>query len=280
MFNRDHPGGGLTRRPQEGLSRQDGNDWLWQRDPWREVQEMQRHMNNLFSRFFGMDWPVFSAPINQMAQAGVEEPDVDIYENNDEYIIRAALPGIQHNDIDVQATEDSIRLTAQSRSSFEPQQPGAAPANWQPGSTQDNMGQPDGQQQQTQPPGMQHRQSRYSRASRFEFASTLPEEIKPSKARANFRNGMLELHLPKAQPNSSQSRNVKVPIQAAESTQQLAGGASTPAAGSAASSQPVGVNTWEQHQPRAQSSDDMKPMQTNAQPSQPTGNTSSMAGKA
>ena len=41
MYNRDDRGGALWRRPQEGMSRQRGSDWLWQRDPWQEMQEMQ-----------------------------------------------------------------------------------------------------------------------------------------------------------------------------------------------------------------------------------------------
>src|SRR5207237_9182779 len=58
----------------------------------------------------------------------------------------------------------------------------------------------------------QHRQSRYSSMSRFQFAYTLPSEINPNQVRANFRNGRLELHLPKAQPPAK--RSIPVAVQA------------------------------------------------------------------
>jgi hypothetical protein len=61
-------------------------------------------------------------------------------------------------------------------------------------------------------------------------AYTLPEEIDPNAVRANFRNGMLELHLPKAQPQTSQS--VSVPITAGEE------GAQNPPAVSSPPTQP------------------------------------------
>src|SRR5438067_2301068 len=63
----------------------------------------------------------------------------------------------------------------------------------------------------------QHRQSRYSSMSRFQFAYTLPTEIDPNQVRANFRNGRLELHLPKAQPPAK--RSVPVSVQAGSGQQ-------------------------------------------------------------
>jgi len=223
MFNRDNRGSALTRRPQEGLSRPRTSDWLWQRDPWQEMQEMQNRMDHLISHVFGERWPAFSPPMGQMMNQMsdlVAEPDIDFSESETEYSIRAALPGISPNDIEVQATEDSIRLTAQTRAST-PQQgsegsSGGDGAQAAPGSTGSQQGQT-----------TQHRQSQFSRVSRFEFAYTLPEEIKPNDVSASFRNGVLELRLPKAQTNPSRNRMVTIPIQGADQTAQISGGAQT-----------------------------------------------------
>jgi HSP20 family protein len=277
MYNRDNQGNALTRRSQGDLSRQRGNDWLWPRDPWREMQEMQRRVDDLFSRTFGPGWPSFAAPMNQMmnqmAQEGAAEPDVDISENETEYIFQAALPGINPNDIEVHATEDSIRLTAQSRSSWEPQQGQGNAQQGQQSGAQAGDGQANAQQQQGQPPATQHRQSRYSRVSRFEFAYTLPEDIKPNEVRANFRNGMLELYLPKAQPSTTRNRAVSIPIQGAEQTQQIPGSAP-------ASAQRTGGNVGAEHQPGSRSDVGANTNQTRAQTSQAAAGTSRTAGKS
>jgi len=225
MYNRDDRSGALTRRPQEGMSRQRGNDWLWQRDPWQEMQEMQRRMDQIFSSAFGQSLPGFSQPMgrmmNQMSEMGVAEPDIDFRENETEYTIQAALPGISPGDIDVQATVDSIRLTAQSRQSSQQQPPQSGS---QDGGSQTGSGQ--GANQQSQGQTMQHRQGQFSRVSRFEFAYSLPEDIKPNEVKANFRHGVLELSLPKANPNTTRNKPVSVPIQGESSNVQITGAAS------------------------------------------------------
>jgi len=228
MLNRDNQGSALTRRPQEGLSRRRDNDWFWQRDPWREMQDMQRRMDQLISSAFGGGWPGAMAPMgqmmNQMAEMGVAEPDIDISENETEYTIRAALPGIQPNDIDIQATEDSIRLVARTRTSDQPQQERTDGSNGQPGNTATGQGSSANQQQAGSQSTTQHRQGQFTRVSRFEFAYTLPEEIRANDVRADFRNGVLELHLPKAQPNASRNRVVNIPISSAGQSPQISGG--------------------------------------------------------
>lgn len=231
MLNRDNQGSALARRPQEGLSRRRDNDWLWQRDPWREMQDMQRRMDQLISSAFGGGWPGAMAPMgqvmNQIADMGVAEPDIDISENESEFTIRAALPGIQPNDIDIQATEESIRLVARTRTSDQPQQQEKTDgSNGQPGNTVTGQGQSTIQQAGSQST-TQHRQGQFTRVSRFEFAYTLPEEIRANDVRADFRNGVLELHLPKAQPNASRNRVVNIPISATGQTQQISGGGQT-----------------------------------------------------
>src|SRR5581483_4580155 len=213
MDNRENQGGTLARRPQSSLSR--GQNWgLWT-DPWREMEEMRRRMDTLFGRFFGADLPDLFGRWGQMTgqpSSRVAEPDVDIYENDTEYIIYAALPGVNPQDIHLEATDDSIMLTAETHTNMEtPAQ--AAQSGAQTG------------QQQAQPPMTQHRQSRYSSVSRFQFAYTLPTEIDPNRVRADFRNGRLELHLPKQQPTPR--RTGTVPIQSEGSTQALGSASGT-----------------------------------------------------
>lgn len=209
MNNRENQGGALSRRPQSSLSRGQ-NMGMWT-DPWREMEEMRRRMDAVFGRFFGADLPDIFGRWGQVPgqpSSRVAEPDMDIYENDSEYVIHAALPGVNPQDIRLEATEESIQLTAETRSSMEEPAPALQ-----------------GDAQTGQQPMTQHRQSRYSSVSRFQFAYTLPTEIDPNQVRADFRNGRLELHLPKQQPTAR--RSISVPIQSEGSPQAL-GGATGP----------------------------------------------------
>jgi len=251
MVNRDNRGGALTRRPQGTLLRSSGQGMLGFGNPWREMEEMHRRMDDLFARVFGFEMPDVGLQMQGWETSGME-PDVDVYENENEYIIHAALPGIDPNDIHVEATENSIHLKAESRSPFETQEQqgqqssqgvstgkqdgnAASPG----GSTQTAMTQ--GGKQGEMQPHTQHRQSRYSRQSRFEFAYTLPEEIKSNDVRASFRNGRLELHLPKVKEAPSKGRSIPITIEN--------GAYAASHIDTSATRQASGAGTWREGQP-------------------------------
>ncbi len=277
MLRRNNQGGGLMRRPQGTMARPYGFGTMAGWDPWSEMEEMQRRMDDLFGSFFGM--PSFSMP-SGFGMAGFEaEPDVDVMENDKEYTLRAALPGIEPQDIHVEATENSITLWAESRTPFAGQdqqgnlqsqdqqgkfQGGAQPATGQTTTGQTGSSQPSSQMQPSnqgqagQQPHTVHRQGRYSRVTQFQFAYALPNEIDPNNVQANFKNGMLELHLPKRQPTTN-----RVPISIQASGQQGA----QPSFSSPATSQQQGAAAYSsesapgeawaanpQHQPRADTS--------------------------
>jgi HSP20 family protein len=161
------------------------------------MEEMRQRMDALFGNIFGFDLPdVFGRRGPMSAERRPDmgmEPDVDIYEHDNEFVIQAALPGINPQDIQVEATENGITLSAESGFGTE------KPAQEQTETAQTN-----------QRPPIQHRQSRYSGQSRFYFSYILPAEIKPNEVRAEFRNGMLELHLPKSQPQANKAIPVTI----------------------------------------------------------------------
>jgi HSP20 family protein len=177
MPERENRSGMLARRPVGGISSPWSPDsWEW--NPWREMAEMRRRMDALFSGFFG---GAFGVP-QWAAEGGSNvEPDVDLFERDGEYTLFAALPGVKPEDVHVEATDNSVRLWAEYRSVM-PQQDAES-----------------GQGETVRP----HRQSRYSSEGRFEFSYTLPGDILADKARAEFNNGRLELHLPKAQMDTT-----------------------------------------------------------------------------
>jgi len=321
MFTRSNQGGGLARRSQTGLGRPIGGNWLLRGDPFQELEQMRQQMDNLFSQAFGSSLPAFG---NQgfWSQDTGAEPDVDIYETDNEFIVHAALPGVSPQDIQINATENSIMLTAEVRSPFQNQgqtsfdqqggqwsgqsnQQGNAYSSQQGGQysgqqgsqvggqqgsqysgqpTSQQSGQQTGQQitqqggaasgtQIQQRPMTHHRQSRFSRQARFEFAFSLPEEIRPNDVRANFRNGLLELHLPKAE-SATRHRTVTIPVEGASSqTSQISSGT-----GQSGMSQGAGVTG--EHQPRDQEgTSGAAGVQSESAQSQPVGSQSKAGAK-
>lgn len=101
---------------------------------------------------------------------------VDLWETNDAYHLRADLPGIAPDDIDINVTSESVALTGETKTSQDVTNDG-----WL-------------------------RQER--RVGKFQRAFSLPVQIDPDKVQATFMHGVLELVLPKA--DQVKPRTIKV----------------------------------------------------------------------
>ena len=122
---------------------------------------MNRLMENAFvsPEQWSADWVPFAA----------SAPAMDVVENNDAYVIKAALPGWKPENVDI--TFESGTLTLKGEVNEENEQ------------KDDNT--------------RWHR--REIRRASFARAVTLPTEVEPDKAKAEFENGVLTLTLPKAE---------------------------------------------------------------------------------
>lgn len=226
MYDRRDNPGAIARRGGGGLARPQGSRDLWRGDPWRDMVDMQRQMDSVFNRLFGWSVPDMLTSGGGGLQQGFNEPDVDIYETDSEYVCQAALPGVRQEDIDVQVTGNTVVVTAQSRAPWERgeqqgqgQQGSQVPVgqSGQSGTTnqagqagQTGQAGQGSQSNQGNKPIAHHVQSRYSRQSEFQFAYSFPEEINPEQVRANLRSGMLEIRMPKVQQRRSQIRSVPI----------------------------------------------------------------------
>ncbi len=101
---------------------------------------------------------------------------VDLWETKDAYQLRADLPGVRADDLEINATGDSISIGGEVKDQAEVTEDG-----WL-------------------------RQER--RVGKFQRAFTLPVAIDPAKVEAAFENGVLSLVLPKAE--STKPRTIKV----------------------------------------------------------------------
>ena len=96
-------------------------------------------------------------------------PALDVSENNDAYVIKASLPGWKPENVDI--TYESGTLTLK--------------------------GEVNEEQEQKDENTRWHR--REIRRSSFARSISLPTEVEPDKAKAEFENGVLTLALPKAE---------------------------------------------------------------------------------
>ena len=108
--------------------------------------------------------------------AGQIAVPVDLWETNDAYHLRADLPGLAPEDIDINVTQDTVSLSGEATA-----QQDVASDGWL-------------------------RQER--RTGKFQRAFTLPVQIDPDKVQASFEHGVLELVVPKA--DQVKPRTIKV----------------------------------------------------------------------
>ena len=129
-------------------------------DPFRDLSEIQSEMNRLFGGALGQ----------RAAMAGFDRgwaPAVDMYETNDELVLRAELPGMNEKDIDLSITGDVLVLRGE-----------RAP---DPTVNQENY----------------FRGERWS--GRFERMFTLPTNVDVDKIQARVEHGVLTVTLPKSE---------------------------------------------------------------------------------
>ena len=129
-------------------------------EPFDGFTKMQSRINALFDEVFDR--------VNGHSQAysGLWAPPVDILESRDSYLIRAELPGMKKEEISVEFKEGALTLSGDKK--FEEPAEGVT----------------------------YHRSERVS--GKFARSFYLPQTIKQDGINATFRDGILEVHVPKA----------------------------------------------------------------------------------
>lgn len=142
-------------------------------DPFRELEDVSDRLNRMFAR------P--SAPRNAGKETMVVAdwtPSVDISETEGEYQIKAEIPDVRKEDVKV-TLEDGV-LTIQGERKYEKEEKG----------------------------------KKYHRIERsygsFVRTFSLPDVIDEEKVKAEFKDGVLNLHLPKSEKAKPKAIEVKV----------------------------------------------------------------------
>jgi HSP20 family protein len=109
---------------------------------------------------------------------GLWSPQVEVRESGNNLVVRADLPGLSRDDVDVEVDDDALIIRGERRNDWENEDEG------------------------------------YYRSERsygsFYRAIPLPEGVDPNACKATFKDGVLEVTLPK--PEESPSRGRKIPV--------------------------------------------------------------------
>lgn len=128
-------------------------------EPFDGLNRIQSRINDLFDETFGRSRAL-------SASTGVWFPPVDVLESRDSYLIRAELPGMKKEDFNLEVRDGALTLSGERK--FE------EPAN-----------------------GVEYH--RVERASgKFVRSFSLPHTVKSEEIKATYRDGILEIHVPKA----------------------------------------------------------------------------------
>lgn len=131
-------------------------------DPVREMLALQRAMDRLFEEAFG---PVVERRL--LAEPRTLAPAVDMYETDDEVVVKATLPGIKPEELEITVTGNVLTLKGEVKEEEKVEK-----ANYI----------------------CQER-----RFGMFRRDLTLPVDVDVDKAKAEFENGVLTLTLPKVE---------------------------------------------------------------------------------
>ncbi|RMG60853.1 MAG: Hsp20/alpha crystallin family protein [Calditrichaeota bacterium] len=142
--------------------------------PMRELQNIQEEMNRLMERFFG---PSLVETTGELTFTGNWYPMVDVTETKDELIVTAELPGMKKEDIHISYRDGLLTIEGERKQEFEEKD-----VNF-------------------------HRVER--RYGRFSRTFQLPVPINENKINAVYKDGVLTIHLPKAEEAKAKEIPVK-----------------------------------------------------------------------
>ena len=141
-------------------------------EPFTGLRRMREDMDRMFDSFA----PSMMVP---WAAEGTM-PAIDVFERGNGIVVKAELPGLKKEDIEITATEDSISL----RGEFK-------------------------REEEVREEGFLRRERRIGK-----FFRTIPMQfaIKPDEVKATFKDGVLEITAPKSE--QAKTNEKRVPIEA------------------------------------------------------------------
>ena len=147
-----------------------GYEWT----PFRELRELEHEMD----RMFGLTkWPVAERGTTGLLE-GIWSPSVDVYQTDDKIVVKADVPGLDKKDFDIAVVDHHLTIKGERKHENEV------------------------------------KEENYHRTERvygtFERSFELPATVDTEKIQAEYKDGVLELTLPKKEEAKPKQIAVKV----------------------------------------------------------------------
>jgi len=127
---------------------------LW--NPFAEIERIRREFDRLLEEL-----------VPREEGERVFAPVVDVYETDQELVVKAELPGVKKENVEVSIRDNALHIRGEKK------------------------------EEKEERTGAYHRVERVY--GRFERAVPLPTDVKVESAKAEFKDGVLEIRIPKAE---------------------------------------------------------------------------------
>ena len=127
----------------------------WDIDIFSDFEKLRREIDRMFEEFI---------PLRREREITFR-PNIDLIETDNEVILKAELPGLKKDNIEITVTEDEVHLKGEKREEME-----------------------------TKKENYLRKEICYGK---FERVISLPSEVDPEKVEAEFKDGILEIKMPK-----------------------------------------------------------------------------------
>ena len=143
-------------------------------DPFQDVEQLQNRINRMFDESFGR-----SRELDDEASLRTWRPPVDIYETPNGIMLEVELPGVKKENVSVEVKDDVLTLKGERL------------------------------------PNPEINEENYYRRERlfgpFKRAFTLHQNIQPELIKATFKDGILQIEIPR--PMKEQPKQVTVNVE-------------------------------------------------------------------
>ena len=139
-------------------------------EPAREMMTLREAMDRLFD-------DAFTRPLSVRDGWSMASPAIDMYQTDNDVVVKASIPGIKAEEVQINITGDILTLKGEAR-----QEEDRKERSWH---------------------------IREQRFGSFERSIVLPTDVKSDQAEAVFENGILTITLPKADEVKPKTINIK-----------------------------------------------------------------------
>jgi len=148
--------------------------------PFQEMERRFQEMEKRFEDFFRRPSSLMPSWWPRLKMPEIEEvsPSMDIFTEGDDVVVKAELPGMKKENIDVSLTKDTITISGEKR-----------------------------KEEKVEKKDYYSLERSYGS---FKRSFSLPAEVQTEKASAKFKDGVLEIRVPKTEEAKKKEKKVTI----------------------------------------------------------------------